>query len=88
MKNQKIKNSKSKVSQGGPKIEGKYANYFKVGHNAFEFLLDFGQFYSETEEEEFYTRIVTSPCYAKTLLKILQVSIEQYEKNFGAIKEE
>ncbi len=22
--------------------EGRYANYFKVGHNAFEFLLDFG----------------------------------------------
>src|ERR1700736_3824922 len=22
-------------------IEGKYANYFQIGHNAFEFLLDF-----------------------------------------------
>jgi len=30
------------------KIEGRYANYFKVGHNAFEFVLDFGQYYPET----------------------------------------
>jgi hypothetical protein len=88
MRNRKIKNPKGKISRGGPKIEGKYANYFKVGHNAFEFLLDFGQYYPETEEEELYTRIVTSPCYAKSLLKTLRDSIEQYEKNFGSIKEE
>jgi hypothetical protein len=88
MRNQKIKNPKGKIFQGGAKIEGKYANYFKVGYNAFEFLFDFGQQYSETEEGKLYTRIVTSPCYAKSLLKTLRDSIEQYEKNFGSIKAE
>jgi len=24
-------------------LEGRYANYFQVGHNAVEFVLDFGQ---------------------------------------------
>ncbi len=88
MRNQKTKNPKGNVTRGGAKIEGRYANYFKVGHNAFEFLLDFGQHYSETEEGELYTRIVTSPCYAKCLLKTLRDSIDQYEKTFGSIKEE
>lgn len=88
MKNRKIKSSKRKISRLGTRIEGKYANYFKVGYNAVEFLFDFGQQYAETEEGDLYTRIVTSPCYAKSLLKVLQESIAQYEKEFGAIKEE
>lgn len=29
-------------------LEGRYANTFKVGHNAFEFLVDFGQVDPET----------------------------------------
>jgi hypothetical protein len=33
-------------------LEGEYANYFKVGYNAFEFILDFGQFYSESLEKK------------------------------------
>jgi hypothetical protein len=60
--------------------EGKYANYFKVGQNSFEIILDFGQFYSEDQEAKLHTRIVTSPAYAKELLDVLRVSIEQHEK--------
>ena len=67
------------------KLEGKYANYFNVGHNAFEFVLDFGQFYPENEGAELYTRIITNPCYAKELLQTLQESIELYENLYGAI---
>ena len=42
-------------------LEGRYANYFKVGHNAVEFIFDFGQHYPETDEAELYTRVITSP---------------------------
>jgi hypothetical protein len=80
-------NSEGNTSRGGKKIEGRYANYFKVGHNAFEFVIDFGQYYFENEEAEPYTRIVTSPCYAKELLETLRESIERYEKVFGDIKD-
>jgi hypothetical protein len=69
------------------KIEGRYANYFKVGYNAFEFVLDFGQYYPETEKAELYTRIITNPCYAKSLYETLRESIHQYEKAFGTIQE-
>jgi hypothetical protein len=68
--------------------EGRYANYFKVGHNAFEFLLDFGQFYSGSDRAQIHTRIVTSPAYAKELLATLRDSIDQFELSFGIIPKE
>jgi len=70
------------------KIEGRYANYFKVGHNAYEFVIDFGQYYPGTEEAELYTRIITSPAYEKSLLETIRESIYQYEKKFKNISEE
>ena len=72
-------------SQEMGEVEGRYANYFKVGHNAFEFLLDFGQFYAESQRAQFHTRIITNPIYAKSLLRILQQSLERYERTFGVI---
>ena len=68
-------------------IEMRCSNYFKVGDNAFEFLLDFGQFYAESKEAHPHTRIITSPIYIKSLLETLHESMEQYEKAFGAIQE-
>ena len=66
-------------------LEGRYANYFKVGHNAYEFVIDFGQYYSENDQAELCTRIITSPAYAKSLLEILNESIKQYEKKYESI---
>jgi uncharacterized protein DUF3467 len=65
--------------------EGRYANHFQVGHNAFEFLLDFGQLFADQRPEYFHTRIVTSPRHAKELLTLLGGSIEQFERSFGLI---
>ena len=73
--------------QDEEQIEGRYANYFKVGQNAFEVLIDFGQFYPNGGNEYFHTRIVSSPYYANVLLKILQESIDQYKQTFGPIPE-
>lgn len=73
--------------QDTKQLEGRYANYFKVGQNAYEFLLNFGQFCPDTEKEHFHTRIVCSPYYANALLKILQKSIDQYEQTFVSIPE-
>lgn len=76
------------ASRKSARLEGKYANYFEVGHNAYEFVIDFGQYYSETEEAELCTRIITSPAYAKVLLRTLQESIMRYEQNIDHIKQE
>lgn len=74
------------VSKQDTNLEGRYSNYFKVGHNAFEFVLDLGQFYPENGDAQLHTRIITSPNYAKALLETLRESIQQYEKTFGAIQ--
>jgi hypothetical protein len=79
-------NQADESSQDAGELVGQYANYFKVGQNAYEFVLDFGQFYPESENANFHTRIITPPVYAKALLTILQESITQYEQTFGAIQ--
>ena len=65
--------------------EGRYANYFQVGPNAFEFLFDFGQFYPEGQEAHFHTRVVTGPVYALAFFETLRESIGRYEQTFGTI---
>ncbi len=72
-----------KNGQDGNALEGRYANYFEVGHNAFEFILDFGQLYAGGEEHQLHTRIITNPAYAKALLKTLRTSVHQYEQSYG-----
>jgi hypothetical protein len=67
-------------------LQGRYANYFTVGHNVFEFVLDFGQFYPQGEAPQLHTRIVTAPSYARALLETLRESVEQYEETFGPIQ--
>ena len=65
---------------------GRYANYLEVGHNAFEFDLDFGQSQGESGEVSFHTRIVTAPGYAKAFMETLRESIAKHEEEFGIIR--
>jgi hypothetical protein len=74
-------------AQDAGQIEGRYANYFQVGHNAVEFIFDFGQYFPDSEQPHLHTRIVTSPVYARALLQTLCRSMTQYEDEFGAIDE-
>ncbi len=70
------------------RIGAVYANYLKVGQNAFEFLFDFGQLYLEDEDAQFHTRIITTPIYAKAFFRVLKDCIDRYEQDFGMIPEE
>jgi hypothetical protein len=65
--------------------EGKYANYFEVGHNPFEFYFDFGQYDPNSEQVQMHTRIVTSPAHAKLLGQTLSGSVDSFESENGAI---
>lgn len=69
------------------KFGGVYSNYLKIGQNAFVFLFDFGQFYLEDDDAHFNTRIITAPVYAKAFFKVLEDSLERYEREFGPIPE-
>ena len=74
--------------QAANPLNGQYANYFKVGHNAVEFVLDFGQLYPENGAVQFHTRIISIPLYAKAFLHTLGESIDRYEQTFGVIQDE
>jgi hypothetical protein len=73
-------------SDGNDGMEGRYTNYFQIGHNALEFLVDFGQKYSGNREY-MHSRMVMSPAHAKELFKLLGRSIDIYEEQFGEIEE-
>jgi hypothetical protein len=75
---------------GAEKIDsrkGAYANFLKIGQNAFEFVFDFGQHYLDDQEETFHTRIITTPAYAKAFFRVLSDCIERHEEDFGMIPE-
>jgi hypothetical protein len=63
-------------------VQEHYSNFFKVGFNAAEFLVDFGRQF-EGAEERFFVRIITSPIHAKALAQLLDVSVREYEERFG-----
>ena len=67
-------------------LEGRYANFFEVGHNAFEFILDFGQYDPENASAYKHTRIVTGPVYAKLVAEMLTRAVRLYEEERGVIQ--
>jgi len=66
-----------------------YVNYFEVGHNPFEFLVDLGQYNPGSSEGEgrisIHTRIAIAPPYAKMLSDLLARAIEKHESEHGQI---
>lgn len=76
---------KSRESLAVEEPEARYANYFHVGHNAFEVMLEFGQYYEGASQPRMHTRIVAAPVYAKALLNLLESAIAEYEQTFGQI---
>jgi hypothetical protein len=66
--------------------KGLYANYFEVGHTAFEFVIEFGDTYANAQRS-CHTRIVTSPVYATELIHLLKRALRRYEARFGAVKQ-
>ena len=75
------------LSDSGVVKDGRYANFFKVGYNEFEFLVDFGQFFKQENTPHVHTRIITGPVYAKALWQTLRASVEEFEARFGTIPE-
>jgi len=61
------------------------SNFFKIGYTAFEFLLDFGQVYTDSGADNVHTRIVTTPPYAKALAELLIQTLTDFETNYGRI---
>lgn len=56
-------------------LHGRYANFFDIGVNSNELVIDFGQFYGRGTQPTVHTRIVTTPAYGRELLDLLARSI-------------
>ncbi len=69
------------------KPEARYVNYFQIGQNAVEFVIEFGQFYPDDAAPLLHTRIITSPVYANNLIAVLREAIEKHEEQFGPVPE-
>jgi hypothetical protein len=68
------------------KAPASYTNYFQVGENQFEFVLEFGTHYPDKlSEAEIHTRLITNPHYAKRFSELLTVAIRQHEEKNGRI---
>jgi hypothetical protein len=65
-------------------LEGRYANLFRVGFNAVEFVIEFGQFFPNAPEQ-FSMRVITSPVYVREFVRVLEGSVADFEREFGAI---
>lgn len=68
-------------------VTASYANYFEVGHNAFEFLIDFGQIDPCTGQFNIGNRIAVGPTHAKLFSRLLASAVNQYEMQFEPIPE-
>ncbi len=70
-----------------------YVNYFEMGYNPFEFLIDFGQFHpgltgTETDGDGttvIHSRLAMAPPYAKMLTEMLVRSLRNHESEHGEI---
>ncbi len=70
--------------------QGIYSNYASVSHTPEEFTLDFVYVQPQPSEPKVATlrsRIITSPAHMKRIFRALEDNINQYEKQFGEIKE-
>jgi len=67
-------------------LEARYANYFEVGHNAFEFFIDFGQYQHDVNGACMHYRVVTGPVYAKLLADLFHNAVERFEAEYGEIR--
>jgi hypothetical protein len=62
--------------------EGRYANCFQIGFNAYEFVIDFGLEYPP-DAARFHTRIVTNPGVARDLSETLERSLRDHDREYG-----
>ena len=65
-----------------------YVNYFEMGHNPFEFLIDLGQWRPAPGDEGvigIHTRVAIAPPYAKMFSELLARSIRDHETEYGPI---
>lgn len=66
---------------------GVYCNLALVNHSPSEFVLDFIQLMPGVQQAQVRSRVILAPLHAKRVLAALQQNVQNYETQFGEIKE-
>ena len=66
---------------------GVYCNLALVNHSPSEFVLDFIQLMPGVQQANVRSRVILAPLHAKRVLTALQQNIQNYEQQYGEIKE-
>jgi hypothetical protein len=72
-----------------PRAPATYVNYFELGQNPYEFLIDLGQYHPGVADGiasiGIHTRLVLTPTHAKLLSGLLARSVQEHEREYGPI---
>lgn len=63
---------------------GRYANLFRIGFNAFEMVIEFGEQFSEGDAARMHTRVVTNPVFARGLVDALNEALSNYASAYSS----
>lgn len=66
---------------------GAYCNLALVNNSPTEFVLDFIQLMPGVQQAHVRSRVILAPLHAKRVMAALQQNIQNYEQQFGEIKE-
>ncbi len=66
---------------------GVYANLALVNHSPSEFVLDFIQLMPGVQQAKVRSRVIIAPLHAKRVLAALQQNVQNFEAQFGEIKD-
>lgn len=67
-------------------LEAIYANFALITHSPSEVILDFARVLPGAPKARVHARLVMTPMNAKGLYRALGENLDNYEKQFGAIK--
>jgi len=73
------------VNTGDEMSRGRYSNSMMVAHGADEFILDW--LLNSPNGVHLVSRIIVSPAHIKRIIDALKENLDNYEKQFGSVRE-
>jgi hypothetical protein len=64
-------------------LQARYANFFQVGFNNWEFVIDFGYYYEGDAAPAIHSRIILAPPIAADLLELLERTVADHKRSYG-----
>jgi hypothetical protein len=80
-----LKATELQINIGDEMSRGRYSNSMMVSHSADEFILDW--LLNAPNGTHLLSRIIVSPAHVKRIINALKENLDNYEKQFGGIRE-